>query len=334
SLPGGYGTCDPVVPPKACPLNLAGSCKSGPCPDGYTCPPESPGCPVGCPNTAAQLMFYIGEVNDKVSGGRPRISHVAFDGEDAGVWQEAWGFCQMKKMADKYAPDVKRIGYAKGISAGLGAGNDFSMPETYWYMNDLYPCSGSQWQLANKPAACTSATSYRAFANRPQAYLKFIQNASECGYGKEDRGLKALAGSIKGSPPGAIIPMFSAENLSRAAPATSCLALNYTGKNEQPKNQVCGTFDGFSTWEWDKLEQFLTVFAHTYGVPHVAVYEAQFIGDNWTTFSHDDAPSTCTSTVKDCTTDAQCTAFAAANCPKGTQAWCKANKTCMIKPPA
>ena len=302
-----------------------------------------------CPNIAAQVVSYIKSVNAAVGSGKTKIEFMSYDGEDAGSMADAWSLCQFR-MADEGLPDVPppatnlitvdgvrvlkenvprrtnlvHFGYAKAAQAGPAPpGGDYTMPETYWYMGELWPCTGDGYQIGTKtasgwkgawPAVCTELTSYRAFKNDPSGWLGYVERSDKCMNGD-----KAVLGV---NPPGSIYtnvhnwaetavkqkreitspvwPMFSLENLSATSGdpgARTCIAYEagygpdaLKNKNPPEKLDVCGTFDGFAYWSWDKFLETMMLFAHRYmraddgnvleGAT-VGVYESQFIPPEW-----------------------------------------------------
>merc|ERR1711988_1474666 len=87
---------------------------------------------------------------------------------------------------------------------------NFFIPETYWFMNELWPCIGDQSQLASYPEVCTSGLSYRVFKDQPaEAFLTFLERSDKCGDGNLAR-MKAQIETFSTS----IWPMFSLESLS------------------------------------------------------------------------------------------------------------------------
>jgi hypothetical protein len=285
---------------KGCPIRWNADCKPS-CPECPDCSPDCidqcegndldekkmkcfPECPEGCPNMAAQIMSYIGETNKASNGSK--IKYFSFDGEDAGSSADMDQMCQLRHFAETLAPDVTNIGYAMSmqLAPNVPAGN-FSLPETYWFMNELWPCTGStsQWSDPNNHPECTILSSYRRFKDDPAGFLSFIEKSDQCGC---SNGFQSLKENIKEFSKGnknkdsGIWPMFSIENLSMSDGAPDCIARYWL--NEYPENhKVCGTFDGFSFWQWDKFEQFLKIFAHKYGVKTVNIYESQFIPPHW-----------------------------------------------------
>ena len=64
-------------------------------------------------------------------------------------------------------------------------------------------------------------------------------------------------------------------------PADNCLAREFHPASIPGKPQICGTFDGFSYWSWDKFEKFLILFSQQFGAINVGIYEAQFLPPHW-----------------------------------------------------
>ena len=279
-----------------------------------------PQCPKGCPNIGSQLLNYMSSVNKLIkapTGKEPlQLTYVVFDGEDAGPYNSSRGFCELTNAALDQNVNLTNVGFAKALNSGLVAGgfNNIVMPETYWYMNELWPCAGNATQMSKKPDVCGPLTSYRWYANRPKEFLNFIQAASESNCGGDTNYLNAMEQNIKAAASmaprpvsgdsrsytmaqPAIWPMFSLENLTMSgtspAPgnganlekpyygAPNCIANNYSGIGSVPKDDVCGTFDGFAYWNWESFLDMCTLFAHKYGVNQVGIYESQFIPPSW-----------------------------------------------------
>jgi hypothetical protein len=260
-------------------------------------------CPPGCPNQLSQAISYVGKVNARIASGQ-RLEAFVFDGEDAGDYASGCGFSVAQQANKTYGGQIKEFGYAKALQAGVvcypngatskgdcptGSEPVSSMvfPETYWFMNDLWPCTGSSPQLASRPPVCTSQTSYQRFKNQPVGFFNYLLEADRCGYGSN--GLVSLRLNLEGPYGDKIWPMFSLEKLSAVADPTmpggpsSCLAMAYTGGAVDPntgwpvQSDTCGTFDGFATWEWNSFLEFISLFAYQLGASKVGIYEAQFL---------------------------------------------------------
>ena len=340
---------------EPCPINVQDDCTAScsACPD---CNPECldnntkcskicfKKCSASCPNIASQLMNYVSAVNKEVQSSSPKLTYIVFDGEDAGPYNSSMGFCQLKNANINQSTGITHIGFAKALNSGIVPGNvnNVVMPETYWYMNELWPCAGNQYQLGNKPDVCGIQSSYRFFKNKPQAFLNFLEvsSRSSC-FAKSGKpptnNLASMEKNIKAHP-GNIWPMFSLENLSMNGSAPNCLANNYSGRGTTPKHQVCGTFDGFSYWDWDKFLEFVTLFAHKYKVKQIGIYESQFLPPSWIDngYTNDCTPkaSSCPISTQsiNCSSDGDCTTKLKANeeC-QNYYGWCKPNGTCQFK---
>ena len=287
-----HSQCDFVKPDGPCPLN----CVSDPNAGQALCPSK------GCPNVLAQTMIYVNSVNSHIKGPQ-KLTAFVFDGEDAGSYGSPCGFHIAQTASSTLTGGtVKDIGYAKALQAGVlcwpnspgqdgvcptGSTPTTSMvfPETYWFMNDLWPCTGSPSQLTGRPAVCTSQTSYRRFKDDPVGFMNYLHEADKCAYGTN--GLVSLMNNIKPYKD-RIWPMFSLERLSSVGNSktpggpVSCLALAYSGAQLDSEghpliSDICGTFDGFGAWDWDAFLQFISLFAHVYGVDQVGIYESQFL---------------------------------------------------------
>ena len=65
---------------------------------------------------------------------------------------------------------------------------------------------------------------------------------------------------------------------------TLCLNMLFGGSsNFQPSQgtRVCGVFDGFSFWSWEKMNDYLNLFCNESGAQNVIIYEASFIPYHW-----------------------------------------------------
>lgn len=250
-------------------------------------------CPAGCPNSGGQVVQYIKWVNDHINKDKIRtnnnlITYLSFDGEDGGPYQMKSGFSQLRKIHERIWKNDKKkapklhLGYAKALNSGIvGKDNNYVLPEAYWFMNIMGACGGNPDQLKGKMKICTAHSAYRVFKDKPISFLKYWQSASYCSPENKDH-LKNLRSNIEKDKE-KIWAMFSFENLSRNSPASNCLAYNYAKSGAKP--QVCGTFDGFSHWQWDKFELFMEAFKLAYYGDQknvvLGLYESQFIPPHW-----------------------------------------------------
>lgn len=334
--------CEFVTPNSPCPADCA-----SPCPQ------------KGCPNALAQAVKYLKAVNDKASGDHPKFSILVFDGEDAGNYASACGFEVGQKAANLYGIELQ-FGFAKALEAGVindSAGNpltDYVMPETYWYMNDNWPCTGGPWQMAQRAPVCTTWTSYQRYKNQPVEFMKFLIQSDACGYG-DGQGFTSLKNNVE-SDPTRIWPLFSLEKLSSLYPTSSCLAMEYgvsVNANGVPDiSEVCGTFDGFGTWEWGAFLQFISLFAYQFGISQVGIYESQFLpyssngsAASWITPISPVPPlgpksacpkdEDCVNCAAPCKTNADCTTLLSSgkcmiDSSKTYSSYCNAKKVCHI----
>jgi len=254
----------------------------------------------GCPNIASQVLEYMSDVNAAAKPATAvKLRALVADGEDLGLANNTWKL--FESAADKYGPSGVAFGYAKSISAHGTGRTSFpneAMPETYWYMNELWPCVGNEWQMQHKDATqvCTGHTSYSYFKNKPADFLAHLElssandGASKVAGRAPHDGLAALRQAPSAAHPDAYtaaqkaqtLPMFSLENLSLEGDASTCIAKALFGRGvASAKPQICGTFDGFSHWDLPQFYAFLQLFASRYEFPRLGVYESQFVGPNW-----------------------------------------------------
>eukprot|EP01084_Bolivina_argentea_P256738 432363_1 len=244
SLPGGNSCI--LIPPNnannSCPENVSTS-------------------PLGCPNDMTQAVYFLGEMNKIATN---KFNTIAFDGEDLGEYADPWGMCAALQAAKIYAPDIVDAGFAKGPSITPKSINGtVAYPEMYW-VGELAAtgCHGQQ-----TTPECTNTT-YVKYKNQPQAFLDFWSSD-----------LDKYKDSVNQD---GVWVLFSIENLSYGLlnKGPSCIASKYFGGNGY-KQSICGTFDGFSYWDYQYFEQFLELYAQKYGVKNIGIYEAQFIPSTW-----------------------------------------------------
>lgn len=242
--------------------------------------------PPGCPNNLEQAMAYIGAVNvlAKQLGARP-ITTIAFDGESLSRMYGAdiFGMTQAWQAASAHAPDVNEMGFAKGpTQSAAAAGTNAAYPEMYW-VGELKPttppgvgcinCKNKDYgnpafpDLVAMCAPCIHAI-YVTQRNNPQGMLAAF---------------RPLLQPYKNVQEAGVCPLFSIEHFHTIADYSTCVqdAFGDTG--------FCGTFDGFGSWDWDKFEEFMTLYAQEFmvtgngGVPEIGVYEWQFVPPQWQT---------------------------------------------------
>ena len=254
--------------------------------------------PQGCPNQLGQAIEFVRDVNKAAT--KNQITFFLADGEDMSPYSQPNGWATMQELSRDSG--IKVGGYAKGlplevplsteaeraeVDGGYTPRSDFSFatfPEVYWNLGDLAPCGGSQYQMANQVPLCTRQTIYQRYRNNPQKMLAAMHASSKRLQNDTLNSLRTHA--LASAPTGerwtanadggdTTWPMFSLEMLSER----DCLASTYGGTD--PKTQVCGTFDGFGNWDWDKFVDFSKLFAWAYNVNQVGVYESQFIMSHW-----------------------------------------------------
>jgi hypothetical protein len=269
------GNCDPTNCKnidKSKPYCLDGKCSKYPACSEITDYCKGSKCcveyPLGCPNNLEQFFKYVGDINNiaKQKGVKKRITTIAFDGEDFGAYgEDPYGLVQAWQAARKYAPDVNEIGYARGPSQVPSINwTNAAYPELYW-IGELKPavgCNGCKSGESKNTPGCLACKKsiYQTHKNDPQgmldAFSKWLGNPG-----------------TKYKEPGTC-PLFSIE------------MAHFNGKGciqniYYPDADFCGTFDGFADWDWDKFEEFLTLFSHKYDVKDIGVYEFQFVPPSW-----------------------------------------------------
>lgn len=274
--------------------------------------------PPGCPNTMGQAIAFVRDVNRIAK--RNQITVFLSDGEDFAPYGQPDGWATMDHLAKDTG--IKVGGYAKGLPLDLplksedrlarvqtGDGEPYTiknlsymtMPENYWMLAELDPCGGSHFQMQNRVPLCTSKTIYQRYKNDPQRLLAAMHAASRR-MGERDslkalrnqaleearnRGTERWTANADGGD--ATWPMMSLEMLSKR----DCLASAYSNL-DHAKDQVCGTFDGFGNWQWDKFMDFMKLYAWAYNVNQVGVYEAQFVTSDWMPQQRFAVPEQCT----------------------------------------
>ena len=227
-----------------------------------SCPQNISLSPIGCPNDMTQAVYFLGEMNDKSTNNK--FTTIAFDGEDLGQYAEPWGMCAALQAAKLYAPDIINAGFAKGPSITPKSINGtVAYPEMYW-VGELSAtgCHGQQTS-----PECTNTT-YKMYKNDPNGFLSWWSPQ-----------LDKYKDTVNQD---GVWVLFSIENLSFGLldKGPSCIASQYFGGNGY-KQSICGTFDGFSYWDYQYFEQFLELYAQKYGVKNIGIYEAQFIPSTW-----------------------------------------------------
>ena len=170
-------------------------------------------------------------------------------------------------------------------SGGVGqafknkTGYDIGLGEVYWNIGQAEPCVGNASQYNNYAPVCKEGSSHRRYVNQPKDYLEFLVSSSK---------QSGTSLPIKNYKKGNTVPLFSTESLySENGTIGRCAQLSYWGKHSNSKlnpktsNKICGTFDGFSYWDWDKFREFLSLYSQKFDCEYVGIYDAMFIPSNW-----------------------------------------------------
>lgn len=295
----GSPTCDAST--KMCKLddcNAGTNCDT--CAQNALCCVSKSNC--HCPNIASQVVAYVTAVNDavdalikegKVSASCPKLSYIAYDGEDAKADKDAGGQCQFSAMVNQLTNNsinVQRLGGNSnpnvptklGWAFSMGAQpfdqvnlqpntSSFVMPEMYWYMGVNWPCVGSAQEytqmddLDNAVAPCTSQIAYRdAFTSTattkgklsPKQFYLWMTKIQPCVtmITSGDQ-FKAMYKNMKQFK-GQVWPMYSSESLSTQqtdAPAATWCLARAFNAGGETQGKICGTADMLYTWSWDQI---------------------------------------------------------------------------------
>jgi hypothetical protein len=221
-----------------------------------------------------QAFQYVSAINAAAAAANVanRIVAAAFDGEDYGVYgTDALGLCEAYQAADKFVPAMKKdVGIAKGPSTTtLTYNNTAAYPELYW-IGELDDCACPQeckfTATCSDSPSCTSVDCTACYDNcRNTVYSKYLNDPS----GLLNNMTKWYKNYISSWQAPGTWPMFSTEMLD-----ANCVAKTYG-------SDTCGTFNGFGLWTWEAFESYMTLFATTYNISTIAVYEWQFIPPSW-----------------------------------------------------
>jgi hypothetical protein len=279
-----------------CALDCTGNCAT--CAEAALC--CQPGKPCYCPNIASQVVAYVKTVNDAVDTlvnkgivpkTCPKITHIAYDGEDAKADKDPGGQCQFSAMVKQLTDDKitvqnipTKLGWAYSMNATPfeqvdeqeqeDGTSSFVMPEMYWFMGVNWPCMGSSQEytqttnMDENVAPCTSQIAYRDALVQglsPTQFYKWVTKIQPCMTGITGAGYQGNFKSMRDNMvanPGQVWPMYSSESLSNqdeaATKDTWCLARAFNaGGNTQPK--ICGTADMLYSWSWDQIMELYDV---------------------------------------------------------------------------
>lgn len=295
------------------------------------CTPNAASPTTPCPNIPAQVVSYVYEINQAIKrlNMTSAITYIAYDNEDMGgaLADNNNGNCQfqiaVENLLEKQNMDNIKVlpsnrsaqlgyAYSMNIVANTNQGVDFVMPEMYWYMNMMGPCTGNNFQIGNNqktfehgyPQVCTNGTIYRdgleKDANKNMAmWMKYIMSYNSKLEPNSNFGTDNFTPMIANMQknPTQIWAMMSNENLSgsKASHDTendlgtvpNCLARSMNA-NIGVKGDVCGTFDGMSYWSWDEVIKFYnTLYDVVWPTkaptdsPIFGLYESQFLPPAW-----------------------------------------------------
>ena len=249
------------------------------------------------------------------------ITTIALDGEDIGLYgADKYGMAQAWQAAWTHASDINEIGVAKQGSLTTDAlSSNAAFPELYWIGELQYSPPDSACKLCKatsdmwnpKNTTCQNCLTkiYQMYRNQPQcmldAWYPYLNNGTSnpnpdlsCNptitNQLTEKGAAIDAASLVNSP--GTCPLISIEHAhsdpslpSRGSDETvSTWAKNQ--KSTQPNNciqvdydkdGICGTFDGFGNWDWDKFLEFLELLAKKYNFKELGVYEYQFVPPQW-----------------------------------------------------
>ena len=294
---------------------------------------------------------YIGRVNknSRIYGSKG-IQHIVFDGEACqcgDIDKVRSEFSSGYNKNGETLPTTFIIMSSKGVGAKFTNNNpnDIGLGEVYWNINQSWPCLGNSSQYNNYTPVCKSLTSHNAFTNKEDAYIQYLINSSKQKYSGGD------LTKIYEDKTNITVPLFSIEALYQQTNGENdmfCAGLAYWGTDTLPTtaDKVCGTFDGFSYWNWDNFEQFMYKYATIFKTKYVGIYAPVFIPKKWMKggdFSTSKYkaklspkfPMNCTdpsnkckktcidSATVECSSDDTCNNY----CP-GITGYCRTNNTC------
>jgi hypothetical protein len=177
-----------------------------------------------------------------------------------------------------------------GINFGKNSNkNDIGLGEVYWNIGQSWPCLGNNSQYTNYSPICKTQSSHYAFQNYPNTYIDYLIKTSH----QSDSG-----GNLNNIyTDSRTVPLLSFESLYQQTDGPNdqfCSSLAYwndssTQNKPTTGDKACGTFDGFSYWDWDKFEQFMylyvtrfrTITGQPNTMPYVGLYAAAFIPKFW-----------------------------------------------------
>lgn len=275
---------------------------------------------LGCPNNMERAMMLIHHINSlcKVN----KITSVCFDGEDIGEYgSDAWGTAQAWQAAEKYAPEIVDIGFAKGPGTNTcDTRTTSAYPEMYW-IGELKPAPNAKQSdvppAVQKKLNCPSssiATAKKAGIQNDGVCCEMCKNIKDigpecegpdcklcenCKYAIYTRYCNDPAGMLKVfkkymDPYKTLVqrigtcPLFSLENAHQGYGTGAPGQVKFGGtsciQREYNDKGFCGTFDGFASWSWENFEKFMDLYAKdVWGdkIGDIGVYEWQFVPPQW-----------------------------------------------------
>ena len=244
-------------------------------------------------NTWPIIGEYITKLNAMVKPGQKGVEFLVFDGEECNCTAynlPVTDYPQIRKALNTNAtlPNNFKLLLSGNYSQSFGKtdtnANDFGFGEVYWNIGQSWPCKGNPSQEAYYAPVCKEGSSHRAFINKPQQYINYLIASSKAAESPLTSDIY-----VKSDGKQFNIPLFSVESLytNTDQPINNgmmCSGLAYYGTSDIPNagDKVCGTFDGFSYWDWDQFEQFLIKFAKQFGdLKYVGIYDSMFIPEKW-----------------------------------------------------
>jgi len=325
-------------------------------------------------NTWPTIGSYIGKINKYVynQNGSPSnyivngksIMYLVFDKEACNCGDLDSVRTEFKKgytsITNQPLPDDFKIlaSGGPGINFNNNNKNDIGLGEIYWNVGQSWPCEGNPSQYINYAPVCKKLSSHVAFKNNPNTYIDYLIQSSNKSNGRD------YLNQIYEKQSSLTVPLFSFESLYSQINGPNnqyCSTLGYwnnstTQNKPTTGDKACGTFDGFSYWDWDKFEQFMYLYVNKFRngntelIPYVGLYAAAFIPKFWmntNTFKNQNYyaklpsqwPLNCNlekNKCKDectdianisCNNDQDCKEY----CPEFTASFCGDNKMCRIK---
>jgi hypothetical protein len=241
-------------------------------------------------STWSDIGKRIKEINEYSNGQTSGniVKFLIYDNEECNCISPTWKDdplvfvrTELKKGYSKLPDDFTILSSGDvGQSFQNKNGYDMGLGEVYWNIGQAEPCVGNASQYNNYAPVCKEGSSHRRYVNQPKEYLEFLINSSK---------QSGTSLPVENYKKGNTVPLFSTESLyTEDGTIGRCTQLSYWGKqsqtgisNPEASDKICGTFDGFSYWDWDKFREFLSLYAQKFGCKYVGIYDAMFIPSNW-----------------------------------------------------